>query len=102
MSKKDTKRSTPQQRPTLPRRDPKELQTIAALKRMIKRMQTAGLIFILAGAFMPKYSPYYAEKSWKMLIGVTLTDSLLMRPGKSVTAIVGILENKRGQTYDPA
>ena len=61
-------------RPILPkpRRDPQELQTIAALKRMIKRMQTAGLIFILAGVFMPYYSPFYADKQWKLLIGVSM------------------------------
>ncbi len=54
------------------RRSPRELQTIFALKRMIRRMQSAGIIFILAGAFMPSYSPYFAEKGWKLLVGVVL------------------------------
>ena len=57
-------------------------------------------------ALTPRYSPGYgdlplslqrdifAALSCERLIGVTLTDSLLMRPSKSVTAIVGILEDK--------
>ena len=69
--KKNSNRPQPP-RPPMRKRDPEELQTIAALKRMIKRMQTAGIIFLLAGIFMPSYSPFFAQKGWKLLIGVTL------------------------------
>ena len=72
MSKKQKKTAPPPPKTPLRRRDPKELQTIAALKRMIRRMQSAGLIFILAGVLMPLYSPFFAEKDWKLLIGVSL------------------------------
>ena len=67
----------------------------------------AQLAALLPGcALTPRYSPGYgdlplslqrdifAALSCERLIGVTLTDSLLMRPSKSVTAIVGILEDK--------
>ena len=73
MSKKKSKPAAPPPANNpLRRRDPKDLQTIAALKRMIRRMQSAGLIFILAGVFMPYYSPFFAEKTWKLLIGVSM------------------------------
>ena len=71
MSKKDTKRPTPPPRPPLRRRNPEELQTIAALKRMIKRMQFAGVAFLLAGIFMPGYSPYFAQKGWRLIFSKT-------------------------------
>ena len=56
----------------------------------------------------PRYSPGYGDLPLSLQkdifaaldcerkIGVTLTDTFLMRPSKSVTAIVGILENKKG------
>ena len=56
----------------------------------------------------PRFSPGYGDLPLSLQkdifialdcerkIGVTLTDTFLMRPSKSVTAIVGILENKRG------
>ena len=73
MSKKKSKPAAPPPANNpLRRRDPKDLQTIAALKRMIRRMQSAGLIFILAGVLMPYYSPFFAEKTWKLLIGVSM------------------------------
>ena len=50
-----------------------ELGTITGMKKLIIRMQMAGMVFLLTGIFMPKISPFYAEKSWKLLIGVSLT-----------------------------
>ena len=84
MSKKKSKSAAPPPKNPLRQRDPKDLQTIAALKRMIRRMQSAGLIFILAGVLMPSYSPFFAEKSWKLLIGVSM-------PLNRVCIIVGCI-----------
>ena len=50
-----------------------ELGTISGMKKIIIRMMTGGLVFLLTGLLMPKISPFYAEKSWKLLIGVTLS-----------------------------
>ena len=50
-----------------------EQRTIGGLRRLIIRMQIGGLMFVVIGLLMPSLSPFYAEKSWKMLIGVTLT-----------------------------
>ncbi len=55
------------------KKEQENLQTISALRRIIIRMQTAGLIFLLVGLFMHKIAPFYAEKSWNTLIGVKLT-----------------------------
>ena len=49
-----------------------EMLTISGLRRLIIRMQVGGIIFLLVGLLMPKISPFYAEKSWKTLIGVNL------------------------------
>ena len=49
------------------RRRMEEQRTIRGLKRIIRRMQAAGLTLILAGAFMNSYAPLYAE-----LIGVKM------------------------------
>ena len=58
-------------KPSMPQRKPEDLQTIAALKRMIKRMQFAGVAFLLAGIFMPSYSPYFAQKGWRLIFSKT-------------------------------
>ena len=50
-----------------------ELGTITGMKKIIIRMMTAGLVFLLTGLLMPRIAPFYAEKSWKLLIGVTLS-----------------------------
>ncbi len=50
-----------------------ELGTITGMKKIIIRMMTAGLVFLLTGLLMPKIAPFYAEKSWKLLIGVSLS-----------------------------
>ena len=49
-----------------------EQRTIRGLKRIIRRMQIAGIVMILAGAFMHSYAPLYAEKQWTLLIGVKM------------------------------
>ena len=49
-----------------------EQRTIRGLKRIIRRMQIAGIVMILAGAFMNSYAPLYAEKQWTLLIGVKM------------------------------
>ncbi len=54
------------------RRRMEEQRTIRGLKRIIRRMQEAGLTLILAGAFMNQYAPLYAEKQWTLLIGVKM------------------------------
>ena len=50
----------------------KEQRTIRGLKRIIRRMQTAGLTLILTGLFMNRFAPLYAEKQWTLLIGVKM------------------------------
>ena len=72
MSRNNRKGPPPPMKPPAFRRNPEDLRTIGARKRMIRKMQIAGLIFILAGVFMPNYSPYFAQKGWKLLIGITL------------------------------
>ena len=54
------------------RRRMEEQRTIRGLKRIIRRMQAAGLTLILAGAFMNSYAPLYAEKQWTLLIGIKM------------------------------
>jgi len=49
------------------------MQTISGLRRIINRMQFAGVSFLVIGLLMPKISPYYAEKTWNTLIGVKLS-----------------------------
>ena len=49
-----------------------EQRTIRGLKRIIRRMQAAGLTLILTGLFMNRFAPLYAEKQWTLLIGVKM------------------------------
>ncbi len=50
-----------------------ELNTVRSLRSIVIRMQTAGLTFLLVGILMPKISPFYAEKDWKLLFGGTVS-----------------------------
>ncbi len=65
--KKNTNGSRPPLPKPRPRRKVEDLQTIAALKKMIRRMQFAGAAFLLAGIFMPSYSPYFAQRGWRLM-----------------------------------
>lgn len=58
---------------------PEELNTIQSLRKLITKMQTGGLVFLLVGVFLPQISPFYAEKSWKLLLGprVSLQNALI-------------------------
>ena len=49
-----------------------EQRTIRGLKRIIRRMVGAGIVMILAGLYMTRYAPFYAEKQWTLLIGVKM------------------------------
>lgn len=49
-----------------------ELYTISGMRRMLTKMQVAGLTFAAVGLLMPRYFPFYAEKEWHTLFGVTL------------------------------
>lgn len=51
-------------------RQPVDTSTLGSMKRVINRMQGAGLVFLIVGLTMPKYAPFMAEQSWKLLIGV--------------------------------
>lgn len=52
---------------------PPEPETgILALRKLIVRMQLSGLIFVVVGATMPTFAPFYAEKTWKTLLGFRL------------------------------
>ena len=35
-------------------------------------MVGAGIVMILAGLYMTRYAPFYAEKQWTLLIGVKM------------------------------
>ncbi len=49
-----------------------EQRTIRGLKRIIRRMQSAGITLVLTGLFMNRFAPLYAEKQWTLLIGVKM------------------------------
>ena len=56
----------------LQKRRAEEQRTIRGLKRIIRRMQSAGITLILTGLFMNRFAPLYAEKQWTLLIGVKM------------------------------
>lgn len=86
MSKNKSKRAEPDRRPEpgfnpgnarqraeeRNRRKLAEQRTIRGLKRILRRMLGAGIVLILAGIYMTRYTPLYAEKQWTLLIGVRL------------------------------
>ena len=73
-------------------------QVEAACDRLCERLALAFPGHALTGRFSPGYGDLplalqqdiFAALGCERAIGVTLTDSLLMRPSKSVTAVVGI------------
>ncbi len=68
-----------------------DLQTISGLRRLLTKMQIAGVIFAGVGLFMPKLSPQMADKEWKTIFGVKLGFPQVITIAGCVMLIVSIV-----------